>query len=62
MSALMLSNECSGDERAFHPIFGPMVSALGPRHEDCPGGETRPGVLGGWDCSCECHVKDPSHA
>jgi hypothetical protein len=24
-------------------------------HASCPGGEHQPGIIGGWDCSCECH-------
>src|SRR5438046_2731118 len=26
-----------------------------PTHDRCPGGEHMPGVIGGWDCPCECH-------
>jgi hypothetical protein len=28
---------------------------LGADHEACSGGETTPGVMGGWVCPCECH-------
>jgi hypothetical protein len=26
-----------------------------PTHTDCPGGQHTPGLIGGWDCPCECH-------
>ena len=28
-------------------------------HEGCPGGGGPPGIIGGWDCSCECHRQKP---
>lgn len=52
MSALILSPECGGGS-GYHPILGELVMV--PDHDACPGGESRPGLIGGWSCSCECH-------
>lgn len=52
MSVLTLSMQCSTRAR-----LGPVVFDVEPDHENCPGGEITPGVLGGWTCSCWCHAK-----
>lgn len=55
MSLSRLSDECAGTDAEF--VFGHVVIA--PDHDACSGGYTRPGLLGGWDCSCKCHRTDP---
>lgn len=30
-----------------------------PHHEQCPGSHHLEGVIGGWDCVCECHRTNP---
>lgn len=32
-----------------------FLPVLSEDHESCSGGQTMPGVLGGWRCSCPCH-------
>lgn len=51
MSLSRLSEECAGIDAVF--VFGPVK--IEPDHGACSGGHTRPGVLGGWVCSCACH-------
>lgn len=53
MSALILSDWCGG----MTPI-GPIEFDIEPDHDACPGGQTTPGLMGGWTCSCECHLRE----
>lgn len=51
MSVSRVSDECSGMDAEF--VFGHVK--VEPDHDNCSGGHTRPGILGGWVCSCLCH-------
>jgi hypothetical protein len=31
-----------------------------PTHVGCSGGQTAPGLIGGWTCPCECHMRTKS--
>jgi hypothetical protein len=44
-------------EPAGQPLgaFGFGFTTPDPTHDLCPGGEHMPGVIGGWDCPCDCH-------
>lgn len=43
--------------------FGPLVIDRGePTHDRCPGGESTPGLIGGWACPCTCHQRPAPHA
>lgn len=50
MSFSTLSEQCAGYE---HFLLG----HVDPDHDACPVKQHVNGVLGGWDCSCECHRK-----
>ncbi len=53
MAVSRVSDECAGTDAEF--VFGPVK--IEPNHEACSGGHTREGVLGGWLCSCPCHLE-----
>ncbi len=36
-------------------MFGFNLPAPEPDHDKCLGGQTTPGILGGWLCPCLCH-------
>lgn len=52
MSLSRLSDECAGIDGEIPPLGCIKVA---PIHDACSGGETRPGLIGGWTCSCPCH-------
>ena len=58
MSLSKLSDECAGLHGEF--VFGPVH--VEPDHESCSGGQTRPGLLGGWTCPCVCHCTPHTHS
>ncbi len=35
--------------------FGITLPAPEVDHDNCPKGQTTPGVMGGWICPCPCH-------
>jgi hypothetical protein len=57
VSVSRLSEECAGIDAVIPPLGHIKVE---PIHKECPGGQTRPGVLGGWVCSCFCHHRRPT--
>jgi hypothetical protein len=62
VSVSILSIQCTPFDmsKMFGGAFGNAVTE--PNHEDCPGGQHTPGVLGGWDCICACHrAKNTTH-
>jgi hypothetical protein len=56
VSALVLTIECSGGPSEF---LGIPCDPTPPQHDRCPGSHTTPGLLGGWHCSCSCHLRQP---
>lgn len=52
MSAVVQTLECYPTEVRWGLLVMPAPE---PAHERCSGGQTRPGVLGGWVCPCPCH-------
>jgi hypothetical protein len=39
----------------------PGILTSEPTHVQCSGGETIPGLIGGWTCPCECHRRPSPH-
>lgn len=51
MALSKMSDQCyEGPVKAFGLTFFDAAD-----HESCPVGQTTPGVMGGWVCSCPCH-------
>lgn len=53
MSTLIYGPGCQPAGQPFTEWL-PDVLTPEPDH-NCPGGQTTPGLLGGWVCRCECH-------
>jgi hypothetical protein len=56
MAMWRMSDEChEGPVNALGLEFDDVAD-----HDRCPGGQTTPGVMGGWVCSCPCHRAAPT--
>ena len=53
MSTSLISTQCTTKPSRLLRLIGLVV--INPDHASCPAGDTIPGVLGGWVCSCACH-------
>lgn len=56
MSALVYGAPCEPGGQPILPGFPDMVTPE-PTHVGCPGGWHLPGLLGGWTCPCDCHLR-----
>lgn len=53
MAAVIETPECFPRDVCLGSLL--VATAGAPDHGRCPGGQTVPGVLGGWVCPCPCH-------
>jgi hypothetical protein len=53
MSTSVISSQCTTKPSPLFRLVG--LVQVTPDHNACPGGQTVPGVMGGWVCSCKCH-------